>query len=346
MELSLSGEPRFVNVISRAPAIVYIVLVVIIAFTSTRLSSSETGNEYIKGYFGEPIGGLNAKELEQFQLGFQLFVRRWPISGTNPRNADSCVSCHNIPMPGGSGTDSMTFVTVDDSLPPQNPMRIVQRYGRKRLGDHNYSVLRTRPLFGLGYIESAETGTNANLIGSFGLTKTIDEFVAIAFASELGLSSIGHCATLEKILSSSEGCGQDIDIDQISALSTFVRLLAAPKPPNENANGEAIFQGIGCYSCHQKTIATKPTGYRPLAAHTIIAFSDLKIHKVRGVWPLRTAPLWGLNSFGPPYMHDGCGKDLETAILCHSGEASSQVEAYLKLDESQKSTLLEYLKGL
>jgi CxxC motif-containing protein (DUF1111 family) len=62
--------------------------------------------------------------------------------------------------------------------------------------------------------------------------------------------------------------------------------------------------------------------------------------------PLRTAPLWGLKSFGQPYMHDACAQSIEEAITCHAGEASDSAARFTTLAPSDRHELVRFLSEL
>jgi CxxC motif-containing protein (DUF1111 family) len=62
--------------------------------------------------------------------------------------------------------------------------------------------------------------------------------------------------------------------------------------------------------------------------------------------PVVTAPLWGLNSSGPPYFHNGCGTTLERAIQCHQGEGKAAAEKFRSLPAADQQSLIAYLKSL
>lgn len=56
--------------------------------------------------FGEPVGGITAKEFELFRLGLEDFLEvETADEGLGPLfNGRSCAECHSIPAVGGSGT--------------------------------------------------------------------------------------------------------------------------------------------------------------------------------------------------------------------------------------------------
>jgi hypothetical protein len=58
-----------------------------------------------------------------------------------------------------------------------------------------------------------------------------------------------------------------------------------------------------------------------------------------------TEPLWGVGSTAP-YGHDGRSINLEEVILRHGEEAQESKEAFVKLSQNQRGTILEFLKIL
>jgi len=54
---------------------------------------------------GAPLAGLAESSIAAFQVGRQVFLRvETPATGLGPvYNGKSCVECHSVPMPGGSG---------------------------------------------------------------------------------------------------------------------------------------------------------------------------------------------------------------------------------------------------
>jgi CxxC motif-containing protein (DUF1111 family) len=90
-------------------------------------------------------------------------------------------------------------------------------------------------------------------------------------------------------------------------------------------------------------VETAPAALR---SKTVKAYTDLKFHELGFERPVRTTPLWGLNSFGPPYMHDGSAISIEEAISTHRGEALHSADMFGKATAVQQGELIEYLKGL
>jgi len=60
----------------------------------------------------------------------------------------------------------------------------------------------------------------------------------------------------------------------------------------------------------------------------------------------RTAPLWGLNYTGPPYLHDGRASTIKEAIEAHDGEAKSSATQFKGLNLIDREALLHFLRSL
>ena len=162
--------------------------------------------------------------------------------------------------------------------------------------------------------------------------------------------------------------GAEIPSDAVQ-FATFMRLLAPPVPSTTTpggstsiANGSALFQSIGCNTCHTMSM-TDTTSSRitpDLSASTINLISDLEIHHMgsgladnvsqgnAGGDQFRTAPLWGLGTriF---FLHDGRTNDLLTAISQHYSTGSEANAVKLNFDaltSTQKQDILNFLRSL
>ncbi|MGB7346858.1 MAG: di-heme oxidoredictase family protein, partial [Pirellulaceae bacterium] len=56
-------------------------------------------------------------------------------------------------------------------------------------------------------------------------------------------------------------------------------------------------------------------------------------------------PLWGVAD-SAPYLHDGRAKTLHEAVLWHGGEAFESVNKYKSLRESERESLLTFMRSL
>ena len=147
----------------------------------------------------------------------------------------------------------------------------------------------------------------------------------------------------------------------------YVRLLAPPVrgeiiPAVER--GAALFENIGCASCH---IPSMKTGINPipqLSEVDVNLYSDLLLHDMgEGLadhrpdrdatgseW--RTAPLWGTRIVPDflggeeHYLHHGLATTLDEAIRSHGGEAEAAENAYEGLSEQERQDLIAFVKSL
>jgi CxxC motif-containing protein (DUF1111 family) len=159
------------------------------------------------------------------------------------------------------------------------------------------------------------------------------------------------------------------------AFAMFMRLLAPPVPSTPArgsaaafsvAQGQALFNAIGCATCHTPTINfTQPSNFTASLGSATVpvsvnAFSDIEIHHMgvgladnvsqgsAGGDQFRTAPLWGLGQriF---FLHDGRTRNLLSAIHAHQSsgsEATLVEENFDLLSPSQQQDVLNFLRSL
>ncbi len=129
--------------------------------------------------------------------------------------------------------------------------------------------------------------------------------------------------------------------------------------------GEAVFDPIGCVSCHTDSITTAPEGTSfnggtfvvpaALASKTIHPYGDFMLHDintgdgiVQGLTTgafIRTAPLWGLRT-RTRLMHDGQSLTISDAIRRHGNQAAAMVGSFNALSATDKANLLAFLNSL
>jgi CxxC motif-containing protein (DUF1111 family) len=145
--------------------------------------------------------------------------------------------------------------------------------------------------------------------------------------------------------------------------ANFARLSAPPAPAALSAsaaNGQALFNAVGCALCHSATLTTglsRFTGMSNVAYHP---YSDFALHHMgtglsdginqgaAGPDQFRTAPLWGLGQrlF---FLHDGRTSDLIRAIRAHGSsgsEANGVVSRFNNLSPNQVQDMLNFLRSL
>jgi CxxC motif-containing protein (DUF1111 family) len=178
--------------------------------------------------------------------------------------------------------------------------------------------------------------------------------------------------------------------DGLADIDHFARFVRATKAPPrdlqlvdtaETKKGSALFDKLGCATCHVRTLQTSPAGTAinggtftlppALGDRVFHPFSDFLLHDVGtgdgivfavtehfGAYYLsmqasmnptanrmRTAPLWGVRTRSR-LMHDGASLTFTDAIGRHRGEAADSRKKFLALTAAQKQHLLTFLKSL
>ena len=194
-------------------------------------------------------------------------------------------------------------------------------------------------------------------LGRFGWKAQIPsllEFVRDAATSELGLTVPAQPdAAFGRTTDADEAPDPELTHGEQALLLAFLQHLAPPgrgraEAPEAAAHGEALFNTVGCSSCHTPVL--------PGANGPVPLYSDLLLHELapdaggipegaatRGEY--RTAPLWGVR-LTKPYMHDGAAETLSEAILQHAGEAAHSRNLFTALDDVDKQALLAFLATL
>ena len=206
-----------------------------------------------------------------------------------------------------------------------------------------------------GFARRLSVGVNIE-IGRFGWKgqiPSVEDFVNDAMFNELGLTTPGDDRGFSVLADADNVADPEISEAQVDDITHFVKMLPRPQRGGsidpQVAEGEVVFNEIGCAKCHTPSLAS-PLGPVPL-------FSNLLMHNVmpagfRGMAEpgapagfYRTPPLWGIKDTAP-YMHDGRAEDVEGAILAHFGEAEDVRAAFELLPSFPKKALLQFLRDL
>jgi CxxC motif-containing protein (DUF1111 family) len=161
--------------------------------------------------------------------------------------------------------------------------------------------------------------------------------------------------------------------DDVSAFASFTRLLAPPPtgpvmlngsvvPAATIAAGQAVFNSIGCATCHNPNLGPTQQSslISALSGQTFHPYSDFEIHHMgsgfadnvsqggAGGDQFRTAPLWGLGQ--RIFLdHDGRDQSVPAAIQNHASsgsEANTVITNYNNLNATQKQQLIDFLRSL
>lgn len=213
--------------------------------------------------------------------------------------------------------------------------------------------------------------TSTGALGRFGRkgeSATILQFVSTALRQEMGLTN--PLGPAEMGLNGGPlPAGSDpvpdpeVDSTVMQRLADYVRFLSPLPRPGLTAAardsalaGQAIFQRIGCTSCHVPSMTTGHSAVRALDHKRVYLYSDLLLHDMGpgladvcgvGASPseLRTAPLAGLSD-RKQFLHDGRALGLRDAILQHGGEAARAQAAFRQLNPLEQHLLLRFLDTL
>jgi CxxC motif-containing protein (DUF1111 family) len=201
-------------------------------------------------------------------------------------------------------------------------------------------------------------------------------FSADAYLNEMGVTSRLQPTDLTSLCKSTSDPEDHQDADGNSDIDHFARFIRASKAPARDSNlentadaqtGAAIFDRIGCDTCHVPAIVTAPAGSvinggtltvpDALGNKIIHPYSDFLLHNVgtgdgivqnggpATAQKLRTPPLWGVR-LRSRFLHDGRALTFTDAIQAHNNEGSHAARAFLNLSDQEKQQLLTFLKSL
>lgn len=208
-------------------------------------------------------------------------------------------------------------------------------------------------------------------LGKFGWKAqfaTLEEFIAAACANEIGLGCPDkpQAKPLGKV--KYPDVEADLDHTQFAALSAFIDTLPCPTEvvpadsgeADRAVRGKAVFESVGCASCHtpkmgnlvgvysdfllhrldDQTLGRPGSSYGPVETPEV---PPPHAHPLPEEW--KTPALWGVAD-SAPYFHDGGSPTLEAAILRHEGNAAGVTRAYKKLAPPDREALQSFLKTL
>jgi len=305
-------------------------------------------------------------------------------------NGDACRSCHFDPVIGGagpSGVDAMRqgsfagFIFRAPSTGTAVPRHAVMPIRPEADADANFFEPRQTPsTLGLGLLERIPRETIEALadpgdedgdgiagrahvlddgrLGRFGWkdnVPSVRDFVRDALSGELGLTVPDEPGlSFGSTNDDDETSDPEADASTIDAMTAFMTFLAPPPRRRVDTmlenRGEAIFNSVGCGSCHVPLLRTSDGidvhAYTDLLLHDVAESSALGIEEgAAGIHDFRTPPLWGLGRTAP-YLHDGRASTIEVAIAKHAGEASTARDEVANLSAADREALLVFLRSL
>jgi CxxC motif-containing protein (DUF1111 family) len=226
-------------------------------------------------------------------------------------------------------------------------------------------------------------GDGTARIGRFGWKAqhaSLESFAADAYLNEMGITNplfpeentssgryVGYGSPYDP-LPDPEDDGKDV-----KAFAAFIRSTKTPSRGPITADvtaGEAVFDRIGCSTCHTSTLKTGQPGTRinagaftipeALGNKVIHPYSDFLVHDIGSgdgipVLPdpqyadttklMRTAPLWALRTRNR-LMHDGLSFTKQEAIARHGGQAAGVTSNYNALSDDDRQKLFAFLDSL
>jgi CxxC motif-containing protein (DUF1111 family) len=216
-------------------------------------------------------------------------------------------------------------------------------------------------------------------VGKFGWKDqdpTILSFSGDAYLNEMGVTNRlkpKDVTSVCKVTTDPEDTPDALGMADIDHFAQFIR--GTQVPPRDTAlaaspdaiTGQALFNSIGCVTCHVATLTTDPPGTvlnggtytvpTALGNKIFHPYGDFLLHDVGtgdGIVQagpadtankLRTVPLWGLH-IKSRFMHDNGSTTLSDAIQRHGGEAQGVIEAFQLLSAAQQQQLITFLKSL
>lgn len=151
---------------------------------------------------------------------------------------------------------------------------------------------------------------------------------------------------------------------RVERFTDFQRYLAAPpQTPRAGMNGEALFEQIGCATCHVSTYVTGTAPEAALSGQTIQPYSDFLLHDMGALADgfveanaaenqMMTRALWGLGS-RQSFLHDGrisgTGTfldDMDAVIQEHDGDAAASRAAFNALSGAEQQQVADFLQSL
>src|SRR6202140_1020342 len=206
-------------------------------------------------------------------------------------------------------------------------------------------------------------------VGRFGWKdqhSSLLSFIGDAYLNEMGVTNRlrpKDTTTVGKMTPDPEDTPDQLGLADIDHFAQFVR--GTKVPPRDSLlaasaagrAGQAMFEKIGCSTCHVQSITTAPTGTfinggafivpEALGNKIIHPYGDFLLHDIEtgdGIVQnppqdtankLRTVPLWGLRTH-PRHMHDLGSLTLESAIERHGGEAEHERKRFRELSPKEK----------
>ncbi len=324
------------------------------------------------GELGGPLATLSAEARARFDEGRRAFTTEFDESfGLGPYYEErSCASCHFHPVVGGTAPSRLLWISPGP--PPEyetehHPAHALPGWPARR-PPPGASYSRPRPLFGLGVIEAVpdavivagcdpddrdgdgvrgRPSVHEGQLLRFGAKahqRTVRDFAQNALFDDINITS-GH----DRFFGEDRDEVPDPEVSDrfVDLVAEYVRGLAPPPRASEHPAGEAVFNRVGCVTCHRRDLGPQaPGAFTDLCLHDMGAALDNHITDKAARGPdFRTPPLWGLRH-QRTLLHDGRASSPTEAILAHGGEAAPARDRFNALTPADRDALLAFLQSL
>jgi len=202
---------------------------------------------------------------------------------------------------------------------------------------------------------------------------TLIDQTAGAFQGDIGITSSlfpdeNHSLKHLDPIAFPSGGSPEIESRNLEDVVFYLKTLAPPASRFKNLesyeSGKELFEVAKCSSCHTPQFQTREDySIQALAGQTIYPYTDLLLHDMGDgladnrphfeangkEW--RTPPLWGIGLIPTVnghsrLLHDGRARNIEEAILWHSGEAEPSKEVYMNLPRNERQQLIDFVRSL
>jgi CxxC motif-containing protein (DUF1111 family) len=314
-------------------------------------------------------------------------------------NTQSCRECHQNPVTGAgsqvtelrAAPSSLTNFAdgslindraIDPSIQehvPSNATVAALRSSLNTLGDGFVEAITNQTLQALANASGGQTiavtvlEDGSQRLGRFGWKDqhaSLLSFAGDAYVNEMGITNRffpTENTSNGRSVASFDHVPDPEDVNDVDAFARFMR--SSKVPPRGTITtqvntGAAVFNSIGCNTCHVTSITTAPVGTfiaglgtvnSSLGNKIIHPYSDFALHDIgtgdgitQGAAPpnkMRTAPLWGLRT-RDRYMHNLLTVTLVDAIHRHDNEAAIHRARFDALSASNQAALLAFLNSL
>ncbi len=156
--------------------------------------------------------------------------------------------------------------------------------------------------------------------------------------------------------------------EELEQLTDYQATLSVPIRRNARKSnvlkGKALFKKLNCIKCHAVGFKVEQSEAVPQIAGTVFnPYSDFLLHDMGDdladnrpdylangrEW--RTQPLWGIGMIKAVnghtnLLHDGRARNVEEAILWHSGEAEQPKKEFMNLSRKERQQVLDFVNSL